>query len=106
MEGLLSAVFVRQSKKPQQTIDFCAVGAHHQNGIIERHFQTITTKARAILLHAKRHWPTMISVILWPFAFKYTEMLHNHLHLDNKGLSPAQKFCMTTENMNLHDLHT
>ena len=106
MEGLLSAVFVRQSKKPQQTIDFCAVGAHHQNGIIERHFQTITTKARAILLHAKRHWPTMIAVILWPFAFKYAEMLHNHLHLDNNGLSPAQKFCMTTENINLHDLHT
>ena len=26
-------------KRAQQHIDFCAVGAHHQNGIIERHFQ-------------------------------------------------------------------
>ena len=35
----------------QQTIDHCAVGAHHQNGVIERHFQTISTKVRTILLH-------------------------------------------------------
>ena len=25
----------------QQKIDFCAVGAHHQNGVIERHFQSL-----------------------------------------------------------------
>ena len=93
-------------KEAQQTIDFCAVGAHHQNSIIERHLQTLTTEARTILLHAKRHWPSMITVILWPFAFKYAEMLHNDLHLDTNGLSPAQKFYKTTENIKLHDLHT
>ena len=48
----------------------------------------------------------MIAVILWPFAFKYAELLHNHLHLDKNGLSPIQKFCKTTETFDLHDLHT
>ena len=53
----------------QQTIDFCAVGAHHQNGVIERNFQILSTKVSTILLHAKRNWPSMITIILWPFAF-------------------------------------
>ena len=33
-------------------------------------------------------------------------MLHNNLHLDEKGMSPIQKFSGTTENINMHDLHT
>ena len=93
-------------QQAQQMIDFCAVGDHHQNGLVERHFQTLSTEARTILLYAKRYWPAMITVILWPFAFKYAEILHNNLYLDENGLSPIQKFCATTENMDMHDFHT
>ena len=39
----------------QQTIDFCAVGALHQNGVIKTHFQILSSKARTILLHAKQY---------------------------------------------------
>ena len=92
--------------KAQQTIDYCAVGAHHQNGLIERHFQTLSTRTRTILLHAKKYWPAMISVILWPFAYKYAEYLHNHLHLDQNGKSPIQKFCNSDINITIKDIHT
>ena len=98
--------FVDAIKDAHQTIDFCGVGAHHQNGIIERHLQRRTSRSRTILLHAKRHSPAMISTILWPFAFKYAELLYNHLHLDNVGLSPMEKFCASPEKMNLDNLHT
>ena len=90
----------------RQNINFCGVGSHHQNGIIERHFQTLSSQARIILLHAKRHWPSMISVILWPFAYKYAELLYNHLHLDDKGYSPVQKFCDNSGSLDIKDLHT
>ena len=90
----------------RQTIDFCAVGAHHQNGLIERHFQTMATRTRTILLHAKRHWPAMIAVLLWPFAYKYAEMLHNNWHLDANGKSPSQNFCSSPQRMELKDIHT
>ena len=98
--------FIDAISSAQQTIDFCAVGAHHQNGVIERHFQTLSSKARTILLHAKRHWPEMITVVLWPFAYKYAELLYNHFHLDKTGYSPIQKFCGTTEQLPLQDVHT
>ena len=47
--------FLMAVKVAQHTIDFCAVSAHHQNGVIKWHFQFLTTKALTILLHAKRH---------------------------------------------------
>ena len=93
-------------RNAQQKIDFCAVGAHHQNGIIERHFQKLSSQARIILLHAKRHWPAMISVILWPFAYKYAELLYNHLNVDDRGYAPVQKFCSNTATLDLKTLRT
>ena len=39
-------------KAARQRIDFCAVGTHNQNGIIERAFQRLSSSARTLLLHA------------------------------------------------------
>ncbi|MGL6008734.1 MAG: hypothetical protein ACRC1D_04685 [Culicoidibacterales bacterium] len=62
-----------------QTITFCGVGSHHQNGIAERKIKDITLGARTLLLHAKRMLPEYISTILWPFAVKCYEDRMNHL---------------------------
>ncbi len=52
-----------------QKITFCAVGAHHQNGIIENKNKMLTLSARILLLHGIRMWPQMIDTMFWPFAF-------------------------------------
>ena len=105
--GRYAEKFFRDAvKQSNQTIDFCAVGTHNQNGIIERYFQRLSSNARMLLLHAKRHWPAMISVVLWPFAYKNAEFMYNHFHLDNKGRSPLEKFCKTNMKMELKDVHT
>ena len=98
--------FCEEIQASRQTIDYCTVGAHHQNGLIEYYFQTLSTRSRTILLHAKRYLPAMISIILWPFAYKYAEFLYNHLHLDQKGLSLIQKFCGTDLNIAMKDIHS
>ena len=53
-----------------QTMTFCGVGAHHQNGIVESKNRILTEGARTLLLHAICMWPQMIGTMLWPFAFK------------------------------------
>lgn len=70
MTSLLKKGFRDQIETDGQSISYCAVGAHHQNGIVERHIGTLTTQgSRTNLLHAQRHWPEAVGSILWPFAW-------------------------------------
>jgi hypothetical protein len=55
-------------KEANQSITFCAVGAHHQNGIVERRIKELTLISWTLLLHAKQHWPDYITTMMWPFA--------------------------------------
>jgi hypothetical protein len=41
------------AKQQQQTISFCGVNAHFQNGIAEKIIRDIQEQARTMLLHAK-----------------------------------------------------
>ena len=52
----------------------------------------MSSQAQTALVHAKRHWPAIITTVLWPFAYKYSELLYNHLHVGEDGLSPTERF--------------
>ena len=61
--------FLDEVNRKAQKITFCAVGAHHQNGIIENKNKMLTLSAQTLLLHGIRMWPQMIDTMFWPFAF-------------------------------------
>eukprot|EP00957_Ditylum_brightwellii_P178368 13585418-Ditylum_brightwellii.AAC.1 len=50
----------------------CGVSAHHQNGITERHIQTLLNIPRTTLLDAHTRWPAIVDMELWTFAFQQT----------------------------------
>ena len=75
-----------------QKITFCGVGAHHQNGIVENQIGLLTRWARTSLLHSKRRWPSAISTLLWPYAFKNSISNYNSFHFDKQGFTPEQRF--------------
>ncbi|KAL7461329.1 hypothetical protein ACHAXS_003146 [Conticribra weissflogii] len=56
--------FLASINSNDQTITFCGVGAHHQNGVIERRIWVLTETARTLLLHAQRHWPECVDTML------------------------------------------
>jgi hypothetical protein len=44
--------FLDQVNRKGQKITFCAIGAYHQNGIIENKNKMLTLAARTLLLHS------------------------------------------------------
>ena len=81
--------FLESINKKYQNITFCAVGAHHQNGIIENKYKMLTLSGGTLLLHAIRHWPEMIDYMFWPFAMKAATERHNSLLVNAKNPTPS-----------------
>ncbi len=70
------------------------MGAHYQNGIAESHIKSLTLTSRTLLFHAQCHWPKAITIMLWHFALKASEEIHNNLNFDGEGHSPMSKISM------------
>ncbi|KAL7462348.1 hypothetical protein ACHAXS_002729, partial [Conticribra weissflogii] len=82
------SLFRDDVRKSMQRLSLCAVGAHHQNGIVERSIKSLTLISRTLLLHAQRHWPEYISTILWPLALKAAQDRLNQLNINLDGKTP------------------
>ncbi len=90
-----------------QTIDFCGVGAHHQNGITKNRNKRLTQTARVLLLHGMRMWPQMVDQMFWPFALKAAAERINSLHIDIDSHTPESKFYgVKIENILVKTFHT
>ena len=75
-----------------QTISYCGVGAHHQNGKVERRIRDIVDQARTMLLHAAHRWPDAVSATLWPYALLHAVRIRNHMSTMSKGETPMSIF--------------
>jgi Reverse transcriptase (RNA-dependent DNA polymerase) len=76
--------FMAHVAQQGQTISFCGVNAHFQNGKAERRIRTLQDLARTQLLHAMRKWPVAITSHLWPYAIlNVVNILNDTSHKDN-----------------------
>lgn len=98
--------FLTDVKNALQTISFCGVGAHHQNGIAERRIRDISESARTMLLHAAHRWPKTITSNLWPQAVKHATNIRNALPRIGKQQSPISIFSNTDVEPNTKHFHT
>jgi len=97
--------FRQHLKDNNQTITFCGVNAHWQNGVAEKRIRDLTENARAILLFAQRRWPDAITPNLWPYALRMANMVHNHVPLRGRRESPLELFSSTTILPQLRHFH-
>ena len=93
-------------KEKQQTISFCGVIPHHQNGITEEHIQDLSNGARKMLLHASSRWPSAILVALWPYALRQAQDVTDCVPFNESGQFPIKFFTSTNVAPDLGDFHT
>ena len=62
--------FVNHIIKNQQSISYCGVNAHFQNGMAEKRIRDLQDQTTTMLLHAESKWPDVISSNLWPYALR------------------------------------
>ena len=118
--GLFDTKAFRQSiHRAHQTLSFCGVNAHHQNGKAENCVRDLTQGTRTSLLHAAHCWPTAIDASLWPSALKHYTNLRNALPTrftpgakhgrrklpDTYDHSPLSRFSGTPVEPNLDHFH-
>jgi hypothetical protein len=62
--------FVNHVVKNRQSISYCGVNAHFQNGMAEKRIRDLQDQTTTMLMHAESKWPDVISLNLWPYALR------------------------------------
>ena len=94
-----SVLFKEDIALQEQALDFSGVGAHFQNGVAERAVQTVSTWARAMMMHQAQHWPKAFSEDSWPFVDQAI-YLWNNFPRQRSGLTPLEIFTGTKQPSN------
>ena len=99
-------VFLAAVKDEKQTVLYCGVNAHHQNGIAEKKIRDSQESARKMVLFAKSKWPKAIRTNIWPYAQAHAINILNYLPTFLDGISPLEKYTRTTVRPKLKTFHT
>jgi hypothetical protein len=90
--GIFAAKVFRDAvTQANQTISFCGVNAHHQNGVAERRIGDLSERTRSMLIDA-RHRNPYVTDNLWPFALRLASEIGRTMPRPLNTTSPLEQF--------------
>jgi hypothetical protein len=89
----------------EQTMSFCGVNAHFQNGVAEKRVRDLQDGTRTQILHAKIRWKNAITTNLWPYALRNSAETKNSTLRTGKTISPVEIFTNSRVRPRLDTLH-
>ena len=95
---------VTAARNPTQSISFCGVNAHFQNGIAEKRIRDLQDQARTMMIHAAHRWPRAISNSLWPYAMRLANEIRNCTMMVN-AKTPVEHFSGVSLKPRLKEFH-
>jgi hypothetical protein len=100
--------FIKDIRKarPSQSITYCGVNAHFQNGIVDKRIRDLQEPARKQLLRAKARWPSTVTTNLWTYTLRNTQHMRNYLPDSKDGTCASERFSGVEVAPNLKSNHT
>ena len=87
--------FVKDIRQQNQSVTYCGVNAHFQNGVAEKRIRDLQDHTCTALLHATARWPAAISTYLWPYALWTANNVLVSASRQKDGKSTMEIFCKT-----------
>ena len=84
--------FITDCNAQWQSLSYCGVNAHFQNGIAERRIRDLQEQTRTSMLYAMNKWKKMILICLWPYAMRHANDVANSTPRKGEDCSPMEKF--------------
>ena len=75
--------WLEECRQRKQDLIFAGVNAHHQNGVAERRIRELQEMTRAMLIHATKRWPGVVTIHLWPYAIRMANQVYNTMPLNS-----------------------
>ena len=69
--------WMEECHQQKQNLIFAGVNAHHQNGIAKQRICKLQETTRAMLIHASKQWPGVVTIHLWPYAMRMANQAYN-----------------------------
>ena len=84
--------FIVDCNAQRQSLSYCGVNAHFQNGIAERRIRDLYEQTRTCMLYAMNKWKRMILICLWPYAMRHANDVANSTPRKGEESSPLERF--------------
>ena len=75
--------WMEECHQQKQNLTFAGINAHHQNGIAKRRIYELQETTRAMLIHASKQWPGVVTIHLWPYAMRMASLAYNSTPLSS-----------------------
>ena len=85
-------VFIQDCQASRQSLSYCGVNTHFQNGIAERCIRDLQERTRTSMLYTMNKWKKMVIICLWPYAMRHANDVANATPRKGEELSPLEKF--------------
>ena len=72
---------MKECHQQKQNLTFAGANAHHQIGIAEQRICELKEMTRAMLIHASKWWPGLVTIHLWPYAMRMGNQTYNSMPL-------------------------
>ena len=83
---------IQDCQTNRQSLSYCGVNAHFQNGIAERRIRDLQERTRTSMLYAMNKWKKIVIINLWPYATRHANDVASVTPRKGQELSTLELF--------------